>query len=163
METDSTIASLQRAWLALSRQAQLPGTDERLRREAGIDVARPALVALARLNDDGPLTISELASLSGVDVSTMSRTLKHLTDRGLARRHRGGDLRCVLVEITAEGRDTVERMTAGGQRLLLAVLSDWSEADRSDLARLLTRFSGDFVRFASRDLHAQAANVGEPS
>lgn len=161
MQPDIAIATVQRAWMTLSRQAQLPGTDERLRREAGIDLARPALVGLARLNDRGPLTISELATIAGVDISTMSRTLKQLTDRGLARRQRGGDLRCVLIEITAEGRRTVEQMISATQRLLLAVLQDWTEADREELARLLTRFSEDFVRYIGRNTQSQAPAIEE--
>lgn len=161
VDPDPTIASLQRAWLTLSRQAQLPGTDERLRREAGIDLARPALTALARLTDQGPLTISELAATSGVDISTMSRTLKHLTDRGFARRQRGGDLRCIVIEITPDGRMAVEQMIAAGQRVLRDLLGDWNEADLSQLAHLLTRFSEDFVRYANRDPNRQAATIGE--
>ena len=157
MENDPSIASLQHAWLALSRQSRLPAVDERLRRDAGTDLARPALVALARLNDSGPMTISELAALSGVDVSTMSRTLKHLTASGLARRQRGGDLRCVLLEITPSGRETVDQMMAALRRMLLAVLQDWTETDRSDLARLMTRFSEDFARSAGRTTTPLAA------
>jgi DNA-binding MarR family transcriptional regulator len=149
MDTGVTIAALQRAWMTLSRQAQLPGADERLQREAGIDLARPSVVALARLNDHGPLTISDLATLAGVDISTMSRTLKHLTDRGLARRRRGDDLRSVLVEITPEGSQRVEQMVAAGQRMLVTMLDGWSQHDIFELARLLGKFSEDFVRFSS--------------
>jgi DNA-binding MarR family transcriptional regulator len=161
MDTGVTIAALQRAWMTLSRQAQLPATDERLQREAGIDLARPSVVALARLNDHGPLTITELATLAGVDVSTMSRTLRHLTDRGLARRQRRGDLRCVLIGITPEGCQTVEQMIAAGERMLHRILDGWSETDRSDLARLLARFSADFVCYASRDPQALSGAIGD--
>ena len=148
MESTEPIAALQRAWSDLTRRAHLPSMYERVQRDAGTGLAAPAFAVLARLDDQGPLQISELASLGGVDISTMSRTLRHLCDDGYVQRERGADLRCVVMEITDQGRETVGRMRTASQRMLAHILSDWSESDRAELTRLLTRLAGDFSCYA---------------
>lgn len=147
MESTEAIADLQRAWSDLTRRAHLPSMYERVQGDAGTGLAVPAFAVLARLDDQGPLQISELAALGGVDISTMSRTLRHLCDDGYVQRERGADLRCVVMEITQQGRETVGRMRAADQRMLANILSGWTDADRSELARLMTRMADDFTRY----------------
>ena len=148
MQSTEPIAALQRAWIDLTRRAHLPSIEERLRRDAGTGLALPAFAALARLDDQGPLQISELASLGGVDISTMSRTLRHLCDDGYVQRERGEDLRCVVMQITQKGRETVGRLQTASQQMLAHILSEWTDADRAELTRLLTRLADDFTRYA---------------
>ena len=153
MFRDANITGVHRAWLDISRQGQLPGLREHLRRLAGVDLARPELAALVGLEEHGPRTVSDLAAACSVDISTMSRTLKHLTDRGFVERQRGGDLRCVLVQITAEGRDTVGRLLDAIRIMFAEVLHDWSEQDIEELARLLARLASDLGQYAARPLN----------
>ncbi len=148
MQSSETIAALQRAFIDLTRRAHLPSIEERMRRDAGTNLALPAFAVLARLEDHGPLQISDLASLGGVDISTMSRTLRHLCDDGYVQRERGEDLRCVVMQITDKGRETVGRLQTASQHMLANILSGWSDADRSELARLMTRLAEDFTRYA---------------
>jgi DNA-binding MarR family transcriptional regulator len=148
MQSTEPIAALQRAWIDLTRRAHLPSVEERLRRDAGTDLALPAFAVLGRLDNQGPLQISELATLGGVDISTMSRTLRHLCDDGYVQRERGEDLRCVVMQITQRGRETVGRMQTASQQMLAHILSEWTDADRAELTRLLTRLADDFTRYA---------------
>lgn len=148
--THYSLADLERAWVSLIRRGELPSVAEHLNRDSGVDVSRPAYVALSRLYDLGPQLISELAAGAGVDVSTMSRTLKHLDERGLVQREKGADLRCTHMHVTDAGRETVLRRRAAGQRLLANVLDGWSETDRQELSRLIVRLAGDFAEHVER-------------
>lgn len=145
-----SIIGLQRAWQISTRQAQLPAVEERLQLAAGLTLTRPARIVLAHLSERGALHVSELAAVSGVDVSTMSRTLRHLGDSGFISRQPGCDLRAVLVSITEAGEKGVAQMRAAGQQMLRDVLCGWSETDRNELSRLMTRFAEDFSTYLGR-------------
>jgi len=147
VQSTAPIPTLQRAFSELTRRAHLPSIEERLRRDAGTDLALPSFAVLARLDDQGPLQISELAALGGVDISTMSRTLRHLCNDGYVRRERGEDLRCVVMEITDKGRETLGRLQTASQRMFAHILAAWTDTDTAELARLLTRLADDFAHY----------------
>ncbi len=66
-----------------------------------IEGVRVLFRLLARDN----LTVNELARLTGIETSTLSRLLDRMTDRGLLRRSRDdNDKRSVLVSLTPKGR-----------------------------------------------------------
>lgn len=144
---DESISQIQRAWQIMSRQSTLPAFDEKFRNAAGLSLSIAERVALGRLHDHASLRISELAHLTGVDVSTMSRTLRRLSDAGLVNRQHGEDLRAVRVSISEAGRDAVARAISAGQAMLAVVLAEWSSEDRDELARLMTRFAEDFAGY----------------
>ena len=144
---ESSIERLERAWLRVIRQSELPAVDEHLRRASGVDLSRGSYVALARLHDGGPMGVSELASVAGVDISTMSRTLKHLLQQGLVERQPGSDRRCALIHTSVRGGELVAQRRQSGQRFLSEILHDWSEADRETMATLMTRLAGDFANY----------------
>ncbi len=145
MPTHYSLADLEQAWVSVIRRAEVPRVSDHINRDSGVEISRPAYAALARLFDRGPLQISELATSSGVDVSTMSRTLKHLDERGLVQRAKGADLRCTVMHVTEAGRETVRQRRAAGERFLAEVLAGWSEDDRQALARLMVRLANDFA------------------
>lgn len=147
MDDQQSLVALQNAWQTTVRQAQQPAVEQRLQSAAGLALTRPARIALTLLSEKGPLHVSELAVVAGVDVSTMSRTLRHLADSGFVSREPGEDLRAVLISITAPGEDAVARLLAAGQQILNDVLCGWSEADQEALSRLLRRFADDFATF----------------
>ncbi len=56
---------------------------------------------------DGDLTVNELARLTGVEISTLSRLLGRMSAMGLLTRRRDeSDARSVIVSLTDEGRRT---------------------------------------------------------
>ncbi|MCA9831732.1 MAG: MarR family transcriptional regulator [Dehalococcoidia bacterium] len=144
---DESLVTLQRAWQMSTRQAHLPAVEQRLQAAAGLALTRPARTALLHLSEGGPLHVSDLAAAAGVDVSTMSRTLRQLGASGFIAREPGEDLRAVRISITPPGHDAGARLWAAGQQILSDVLCGWSEADRDALSRLLMRFADDFASY----------------
>jgi len=128
-----------------TRQAHLPAVEQRLQAAAGLALTRPARTALLHLSEAGPLHVSDLAAAAGVDVSTMSRTLRQLGASGFIAREQGEDLRAVRISLNRAGEEAVGQLLAAGQVILREVLSGWSEADRDALSRLLVRFADDFA------------------
>lgn len=147
MVENDPFVSLQLAWQVSTRQAYLPAVEQRLQRAAGHVLTRPARIALTHLNTVGPVHVSELAAVAGVDVSTMSRTLRHLGESGLVSREQGDDLRAVRISITNTGKEAVTRLLAEGQQILRDVMARWDKADCHELSRLLMRFADDFAAY----------------
>jgi DNA-binding MarR family transcriptional regulator len=107
-------------------------------------VDRAAYITLARATDMGSLRISDLASVLGLDLSTISRQVRALEDLGLLRRTPDpDDRRASLLEPTDDGRALVAAVKAAFSTLMSAALADWSERDRRALTTLLTRLAGD--------------------
>ena len=150
MTNQDSIARLQAAWQAVSRQSLLPVVQEQLARSTGAAIPRTARIALAHLAERKAARVSELATAAGVDVSTMSRALRHLDEAGFVRRQPGEDLRAVLVSITAEGERAFSQLLGAVQQLLADALGHWSEPDRAQLADLMTRFAEDFSAHLNR-------------
>ncbi len=156
MSETTSLARLQEAWQVSTRQAHLPAVEQRLQMAAGLALPRPARIALAHLSETGPLHVSDLAAVAGVDVSTMSRTLRHLGSFGFVSRGPGEDLRVVRISITPSGQDAVTRLRSAGQQILGEVLAGWDPVDREDLSRLLRRFAEDFAVYLRQSPNATA-------
>lgn len=159
MTDQDPIVAIRAAWQALSRQSLLPAVQERLTEASGLSIPRTARLALAQLAERGELRISELASLAGVDVSTMSRILRALGAAGLIRRHPGDDLRVVVVSATPAGEQAVAHNLDAAQQLLNEVLAAWSAHDREQLAQLLNRFAQDFADYLAANSGRVRARV----
>jgi len=71
----------------------------------------PMWRVLAVLRDDGPSRIGHLSRRTSIEVSTLSRVVDGLEDRGLVRRRREeGDARSVRVDLTAAGTALTDRL-----------------------------------------------------
>jgi DNA-binding MarR family transcriptional regulator len=80
------------------------------------------LIALSRRN---PARITELAELTLLELSTLSRTVDRMESDGLVKRASGNDdARTVLVSVTAPGRDFLERILPAA-----SAQYDWSIHD----------------------------------
>jgi len=118
-----------------------PRRDDRLLREAGVDLDRALFPLLVRLSMTGPLSVAGLADQVGRDHTTISRQLAKLEGLGLVARAAGGaDRRVRAAGLTPAGEAIVEAITAARRRLLAGALADWSAADRAQLASLNRRF-----------------------
>ena len=96
--------------LAAELRAALMRTSRILRTEASSDVVSPGQnTVLALLNSRGPLTMRQLADIEHVQAPSMTRTVNHLCERGLAARaEHPTDGRQVVVSVTDEGRTVLE-------------------------------------------------------
>ncbi len=110
--------------------------------EREVILDRSAVVLLARLAAQGPMTVGELADAFSLDVSTVHRQVTAAMNNGLverirdpaggvARKHRPTEegARRLAAELAVR-RDFVERVTA-----------DWAEEDVAAFVALLRRFN----------------------
>jgi DNA-binding MarR family transcriptional regulator len=100
--------------IALARIARV--LDRQSRGHALTGTQASVLGTAARL---GPIRISELAEIEGVNPTMLSRIVAKLEEAGLLHRHPDpDDRRAALVEPTAEGRALQQRLRAERSRLL---------------------------------------------
>ncbi|MBM9505825.1 winged helix-turn-helix transcriptional regulator [Streptomyces sp. KK5PA1] len=97
---------------------------------------------LARLVDCGEQRATDLAADTLLDLSTVSRQVRSLFERGLiSRRPDPEDKRGALLAVTAAGRAEVLRFRAQRDRAIAGALAAWPAADRRELVRLLGRLT----------------------
>lgn len=105
-------------------------------------VDRPSLIVLARLKELGPLRLSDLAGDVCLDVSTMSRHVRALEERGyLERATDPADGRASLLTLTAAGRSVLATAWASRRAWLDQSLENWSPEDRRVLNEVIARFA----------------------
>lgn len=96
------------------------------------------LVALTRR----PHRITELAEVTGLDQSTVSRRVASLCDAGLTERYADpADGRAQLIRPTPASLELVEQERARRVTTVTDALSDWPEAEQADLTRLLAQLN----------------------
>lgn len=144
----STIASLDEAITKFRIATQRPGYRQALL--AGLDIGAIAALRLMRsverLSDGevGP-SIRQLATDLGVEHSTASRSVDHLTRRELLSRHRSpDDQRQTRLLLTARGREVLAEATAQRQEVLRSLVHDWRGDDLRTLTRLLEQLIRTF-------------------
>ena len=97
------------------------------------DFSMPQLATILLLEEDGELTIKQVAEVLGRSVSTTSRMLDQLVERGLvSRREDERDRRAKLVASTERGRAliaTLEQRRAESQMAVIDYLSDEEQAE----------------------------------
>jgi DNA-binding MarR family transcriptional regulator len=105
----------------------------------------PAKALVVHLYRCGPMRSSDLAGAMNLDHSTVSRHLAHLEESGFIDRAPDPvDGRAHLVAVSATGRELADQVIATRVRHLEQVIDTWSDNDRDDLSRLLTRFTDDY-------------------
>ncbi|OON83032.1 MarR family transcriptional regulator [Streptomyces tsukubensis] len=112
---------------------------------AGVSVERPAFTVLLTLRLAGkPLRIKEIADKVQVVQPHVTRQVQQLERRGLV--HRIGDpddRRASLIEPTDEGATAADRYAQTLIGWFSGAIAHWSDQDRGDLGRLLTRLTDD--------------------
>jgi DNA-binding MarR family transcriptional regulator len=94
-----------------------------------------ALFTIARV---GPIRLSELAEMEGLNPTMLSRVVAGFAEAGLVTRSTDPiDRRSALVEITPAGRKLCERMRRERTDALNVALSALSERDRRSLEQVL--------------------------
>jgi DNA-binding MarR family transcriptional regulator len=93
-----------------------------------------ALTTLARLRDDGPARVSDLARLEGVTQPAMTGLVNRLEGDGMVRRESDPtDARASLVELTGTGQTWIGERRAERARVLAAELERLPAAHLSAL------------------------------
>ena len=100
---------------------------------------RSALILLARLKAQGPMTVNELAEAFGLNVSTVHRQLKAAIANNLIETFDGPDNPAKLHRPTLEGMDTLGRELAARREDLETIYADWDQEDIETFARLMQK------------------------
>ncbi len=92
-------------------------------RAAG-EMPAPAHFGLLSILSVRPRMLSDLASLQGVSLPTMSNSISAMVQRGWVRREApGGDRRVVMIDVTPTGRAALERVSRCAEAHLAEVLT----------------------------------------
>lgn len=119
----------------------------------GTGLTQTQLSALGVIARSGPIRMSELAEVEGTNPTMLSRVVAHLDEAGLVRRRTDNeDRRAALVEVTAAGRRTHDRLRAERGRVLADGLAQLTEQQRAQLEAALPAFEAlvEAVRYDSR-------------
>ena len=112
-------------------------------------------ILLARLVTDGPRRATDLATEAFLDLSTVSRQVRSLVERGLVeRRPDPEDRRGYLLSATDAGHEAYLEFRRQRDAKYGALLTSWSPEDRYQLIRLLIRLNDDLADFAHEHLGA---------
>jgi DNA-binding MarR family transcriptional regulator len=99
-------------------------------------------LALFELVDSGPLRLNDLAQRMGTSAPTASRAVDALVEFGLVERHTDPtDRRAITIELTDDGRRSVEERKARVYAAFRPAAAALSPADREQLAQLLARLA----------------------
>ena len=117
--------------------------NRRLRQESVTGISPSQESALSTINRLGKPTLGELAQAEQVQPPTMTRVIDAMEAAGLVVRHGDeGDRRVIRVELTAEGRATLERSKSLKNAYLarqIATLTPGERARTGALVALLER------------------------
>jgi DNA-binding MarR family transcriptional regulator len=102
-------------------------------RAAG-ELPAPAHFGLLSILSERPRTLTELASIQGVSLPTMSNSISAMVDRGWVRRTPPGtDRRVVIIEVTVAGRGALERVAKAAETHLAEAVADLDVTSRRRL------------------------------
>lgn len=105
-------------------------------------VDRAGYLALRTLDRLGPIHTNVLARTLHLDASTVTRQVTALERSGfVARRPDPTDGRSSSLVLTADGRRTMRCVERDRRRVLRELFGDWTEDERRDLGRVLTKLN----------------------
>jgi len=121
-------------------------------------ISQPGLALLRRLQEEGPMSLGQLAKVTHMDPAAAGRQVRQLEeDRLVTRTTSPADARVTLVRVTPKGADVRRRVGTVAGRHMEDVLGAWSAADRTKLAQLLARLVHDLRGVAYRSDTKEAA------
>lgn len=121
------------------------------RQSRGDALTRTQASVLATVAHRGPLRLSELADIEGVNPTMLSRIVGKLEDAGLLRRRPDpDDGRAALVEVTDAGAALHRRLRAERTQLLTARLAAMPQARAAELLAALPALESLADRLADR-------------
>ena len=118
----------------LSRALAIQDVEEVL----DIDLNFGYVSVLCRISMLKEPTMSELGKISGIQLSTLTRIVDKLVNRGLVHRKTDpSDRRVVRVAMTGEGAELVKRFEEARKKRVLSVLRCLTLKEREDLVAIL--------------------------
>ncbi len=109
----------------------------------GAGLERPAQALLSAIAKRGPLRASALAEVMHLDLSTISRQVAALETAGLVTREPDpADRRASLLRVSERGAAVFARHVERFRQVFAELLSDWTEPEQAEFARLFVRLNG---------------------
>jgi DNA-binding MarR family transcriptional regulator len=98
--------------------------------------------ALVTLSGRGPITMTDFSELAGVPLSTATRMVERLIDKGLAIRSRiEDDRRVVRVELSEEGKKLNQKFVEHRHAISKAMLSPLTHGEREIFIELMSKIT----------------------
>ncbi|MCA1940446.1 MAG: MarR family winged helix-turn-helix transcriptional regulator [Caenispirillum bisanense] len=108
----------------------------------GEDLTAQQFAALAKLHEGGPSSQNSLGRQTAMDVATIKGVVSRLKDRGLVDKSPDPqDKRLHLIDLTAEGRRTIERVLPLAREISRMTLAPLDRAEQQTLLRLLKKIT----------------------
>ena len=128
------------AILGIANLANRSDVDAHLLRAAGVKLDRALFPLLSQIGLAGEISTVALANLVGRDHSTISRQAAKLDELGLVVRTTSReDKRVRLLTPSDRGQALLQTIGESRREILRRHFSDWTEQDRSQLIKLMTR------------------------
>jgi DNA-binding MarR family transcriptional regulator len=109
-------------------------------RQPGDEIDYSAFPLLKLLSHQGPMRLSALAAVLGLDASTVSRHARQLEDRGLLERTLDpDDRRASRVAVSEQGNACLAKGFETRKHLMTHALDGWTDEERDTLRELLHR------------------------
>jgi DNA-binding MarR family transcriptional regulator len=141
-DTDRAFTTIERSLSHLARLARPSRIFGAVTDVHGRPIDRAAYSVLARVEEFGPIRLTDLAIAMEIDISTASRQVRALEERDLVvRADAPGDQRSSLLRLTTDGESVLARSRALRLRGIHQRLDTWNDADLCALAGLLERFA----------------------
>ncbi|MGN6128314.1 MAG: MarR family winged helix-turn-helix transcriptional regulator [Humibacter sp.] len=129
MDVDAT-ARLRGVVNRLSRQFNASARHE------GLTPTQASVLSLIAFRE--PMSLTDVATLEGLNPTMVSRVIGHLDELGLIERQPSRtDLRVTLVRLTAEGRETHERVKQQKGQVIADGLERLDDAQRAAIIEVL--------------------------
>lgn len=126
---------------------------------SGVMLSGPAISILGALQSSGPVRLSSLARLTGLEAPLISREIRELCGAGyVVRSSDPTDGRAGIVELSAKGVDAWKRYRAAADAISAEAFAEWSTEDLHELRTLLERMVRDVVKVPQRVERAPRAS-----
>lgn len=147
---DGRHRDIRRVEQAITRIGRIANGREaaRVRAErSGVRISRPGLAILSALDGKGPLRPTELAGLTRLELTLVSRELRRLVAEAyVVSRSDDTDGRAALATLTDTGTAALRAYRAATDEIVDETFAGWSAGELHELATTLERVVEDFAR-----------------
>lgn len=135
-----------------SELAMLVRCLEAVQRRRSYPLERASYLLIGLVEREGPQSVGEIAHRLLLDASTVTRQVSVLADAGLVRKQANpADARSALVHATDHGLQKVCEMRKARFKRLELLFDGWSDSDREECGRMISRLNRSLVTAVSRD------------
>ena len=148
-KSNTSIKEIERALHVLAGRESQDSIYQRLAERAGVNLAPACSWLLFRIQEQAPISQTELAKRLRVPDEPLSRSIDQLTKDGLIETPTSSDEHSEQanrqIDLTPSGQETVGKLTTAYQQSLTDLLDGWSPEQEAELATLLNKLTGNLL------------------